>query len=332
LAPGNSLFLSEQETNMLLKRSIFSFLCALGVAWASEPPACFSADVTGEDGYKACCANQDNGEGTVGGVVFQYTCQTFLKKGNDYGTTHWGVSSARECAQLCAGDSSCEASSWGSGISRCFLLSSKGYIRYTPNRGFLILEKKPEEQEKPDSTKDCQDLVDAGKKEGEAQCAAEKDKLRQEGEEALRECQKQKEATVTESKTLEQLQKCKDDLAACKKNEDKLAECESKAASGPRLPPYKDCPAGSDEIIPIGNRRFKQKCNMAMAKAAANIYRTILPGLTHEECALLCALDPKCQSAMSVRTTSTTGECQFSSRDIESSLYSSTPDRTYVPV
>ncbi|GIJ91909.1 hypothetical protein Asppvi_010884 [Aspergillus pseudoviridinutans] len=132
--------------------------------------------------------------------------------------------------------------------------------------------------------------------------------------------------------TLEQLQKCKDDLAASKKNEAKLAECESKAASGPRLPPYKDCPAGSDEIITIGNRRFKQKCNMAMAKAAANIYRTILPGLTHEECALLCALDPKCQSAMSVRTSSTAGECQFSSRNIESSLYSSTPDRTYVPV
>ncbi|GFG10799.1 hypothetical protein IFM61392_06582 [Aspergillus lentulus] len=186
---------------MLLKHSIFSLLCALEVGWALDPSACFSPDAKGKAGYEACCAKQSNGKGTVGGVVFEYTCQTFLKKGGDYGTTHKGVSSARECAQLCAGDSSCEASSWGSGISQCFLLSSKGYTRFTPNPGFLILEKTPEEPEKPDRAKDCKDLVDAGKKEGEAQCATDKDKLRKEGEEALRECQKQKEAAVAESKT-----------------------------------------------------------------------------------------------------------------------------------
>ncbi|GFF47632.1 hypothetical protein IFM46972_08346 [Aspergillus udagawae] len=132
--------------------------------------------------------------------------------------------------------------------------------------------------------------------------------------------------------TLEQLQKCKDDLAACKKNEEKLAECESNVAAGPRVPPYKDCPAGSDEIIIIGNRRFKQKCDMSMAKAAADIYRTIRPGLTHEECALICALDQKCHSAMSVRTTSTAGECQLSSRNIESSLVNWATNRAYIPV
>ncbi|KAF7175514.1 hypothetical protein CNMCM7691_008615 [Aspergillus felis] len=195
---------------MLLKLSILSLLCALEVTWASEASACFSPDAKGKAGYEACCAKQDTGKGTVGGVVFEYTCKTFLKKGNDYGTTHRGVSSARECAQLCASDSSCEGSSWGSGISQCFLLSSKGYTRYTPNPGFLILEKTPEEPKKPDRTKDCQDLVDAGKKEGEAQCAAEKDRLRQEGEQALRECQKQKDAAVTESKT--QCEKEKDEL------------------------------------------------------------------------------------------------------------------------
>ncbi|GIC88146.1 uncharacterized protein Aud_004537 [Aspergillus udagawae] len=186
---------------MLLKHSLLSLLCALEVAWALEPSACFSPDAKGKAGYEACCAKQGNGKGTVGGVVFQYTCQTFLRKGNDYGTAHRGVSSAGECAQLCAADSSCLASSWGSAISQCFLFSSKGYIRYTPNPGFLILEKTPEEPEKPDRAKDCQDLVDAGKKEGEAQCTTEKDKLRQEGEEALRECQKQKQAAVAESKT-----------------------------------------------------------------------------------------------------------------------------------
>ncbi|PKX95373.1 uncharacterized protein P174DRAFT_439985 [Aspergillus novofumigatus IBT 16806] len=132
--------------------------------------------------------------------------------------------------------------------------------------------------------------------------------------------------------TLEQLQKCKDDLAACKVNEAKLAECERNAAAGPQVPPYMDCPAGKDQIITIGNRPFKQKCDMAMAKAAADIYRTIQPGLTHEECALICALDPKCKSAMSVRTTSTAGECQLSSRNIEPSLTNWAPNRAYVPV
>ncbi|GAQ03167.1 hypothetical protein ALT_0488 [Aspergillus lentulus] len=89
--------------------------------------------------------------------------------------------------------------------------------------------------------------------------------------------------------TLEQLQKCKDNLAACK-------------------------------MITIGNRPFKQKCDMSMAKASADIYRTIRPGLTYDECALICALDPKCKSAMSLRTTSTAGECQLSTRNTEPSL------------
>jgi hypothetical protein len=209
---------------MLLKHSILSLLCALEVAWATDS-ACFSPDAKGKAGYEACCAKQSNGKGTVGGVVFEYTCQTFLKKGGDYGTTHKGVSSARECAQLCASDSTCQGSSWGSARSLCFLLSSKGYDRFTPNPGFLILEKTPEEPEKPDRVKDCKDLVDAGKKEGEAQCATEKDKLRKEGEEALRECQKQKETAVAESKS--QCEKQKESAIAesktqCEKEKDEL--------------------------------------------------------------------------------------------------------------
>jgi hypothetical protein len=211
---------------MLLKHSILSLLCALEVAWATDS-ACFSPDAKGKAGYEACCAKQSNGKGTVGGVVFEYTCQTFLKKGGDYGTTHKGVSSARECAQLCASDSTCQGSSWGSARSLCFLLSSKGYDRFTPNPGFLILEKTPEEPEKPDRVKDCKDLVDAGKKEGEAQCATEKDKLRKEGEEALRECQKQKETAVAESKS--QCEKQKESAIAesktqCEKEKDELRQ------------------------------------------------------------------------------------------------------------
>ncbi|KAF7154886.1 hypothetical protein CNMCM5623_003144 [Aspergillus felis] len=77
--------------------------------------------------------------------------------------------------------------------------------------------------------------------------------------------------------TLEQLEKCKGDLAACKKKE-------------------------IGRIITIGNRRFKHKCNMLMAKSAADIYRTIQPGLTYQECALLCALDQKYQISRSGST------------------------------
>ncbi|RHZ43147.1 putative alpha-L-rhamnosidase C [Aspergillus thermomutatus] len=124
------------------------------------------------------------------------------------------------------------AGSWTSTQSQCYLLASKGYTRYSGSSGFLILEKTTDEPEEPDRGRDCQDLVDA-----------EKDKLREEGAEALRECQKQKDAAVAESKTQSQKdrEQCEKDksglqqlLKACQDKEQSKKPVDTAAAQDPK--------------------------------------------------------------------------------------------------
>jgi hypothetical protein len=140
----------------------------------------------------------------------------------------------------------------------------------------------------------------------------------------------------------QQLQQCQDDatkssqqLQQCQNN---LQQCKNDAATSARLPQIKDCRyGGSDQIIKIGNRSFKQKCPVSLAKNRMPLSRVVRPGLTKPECLLICALDSSCVSVYYVGGTATVGECQLQSRNIESMLSRSGPaygdrDWAFVPV
>ncbi|KAJ5381122.1 uncharacterized protein N7496_003550 [Penicillium cataractarum] len=125
--------------------------------------------------------------------------------------------------------------------------------------------------------------------------------------------------------TSQQLQQCQDDstksaqqLQTC---QTQLQKCKTDAATSAQLPQVKDCRyGGSDQIIKIGNRTFKQKCPVTLAKNRMPLSRVVRPGLTKPECLLICALDSTCVSVYYVGGTATTGECQLQSRNIESML------------
>jgi hypothetical protein len=140
----------------------------------------------------------------------------------------------------------------------------------------------------------------------------------------------------------QQLQQCQDDatknaqqLQQCQSN---LQQCNNDAATSAKLPQVKECKyGGSEQIIKIGNRSFKQKCPVSLAKNRMPISRVVRPGLTKPECLLICALDSTCVSVYYVGGTATVGECQLQRANIESMLAWSGPsygdrDWAFVPV
>jgi hypothetical protein len=113
------------------------------------------------------------------------------------------------------------------------------------------------------------------------------------------------------TKSAQQLQQCQNNLQQCKND----------AATSAQLPQVRDCRyGGSDQIIKIGNRSFKQKCPVTLAKNRMPISRVVQPGLTKSKCLLICTLDSTCVSVYYVDGTATLGECQLQSRNIESML------------
>ncbi|KAJ5128658.1 hypothetical protein N7448_002375 [Penicillium atrosanguineum] len=138
----------------------------------------------------------------------------------------------------------------------------------------------------------------------------------------LQQCQ-----TTASSGALE-LQQCKSSAASTSLE---LQQCKA-AASSSGLPAFKDCTTGGDgQILKIGSRNFKQKCNVSMAKSQMPLRRVVKPGLNRLECALICALDAGCQNVYFVRSTSTVGECQLQQQNIESRLGRG-EDIDYIPV
>lgn len=196
--------------------------------------------------------------------------------------------------------------------------------------------------EKDDLSKGCDsDKTDLTKK-----CASEKDDLTKqctsEKNDLTNKCTSEKDdltkkcTTEKDDLTKKHEQECQ---AKIKKEADKankrasdLKTCEAKARNA-QIPAFKACNAGgNNQVLKIGNVSLKQKCGMAMAKNAMPIYKVVKPGLTSNECATICALDSRCQSALIALGTATQGECQLCNQNIESRLFAWNVATTYVRV
>lgn len=143
------------------------------------------------------------------------------------------------------------------------------------------------------------------------------------GTSQLQQCQNSASSSALE------LQQCKSNAASTSLE---LQKCKA-AASSSGLPTFKDCNTGGDgQIVMIGNRNFKQRCNALMWKNQMALRRVVQPGLNRLECALICALDAGCQSAYFVRSSATVGECQLQNQNIEPRLGRGNVDIAYIPV
>lgn len=121
----------------------------------------------------------------------------------------------------------------------------------------------------------------------------------------------------TASSSALELQQCKSSAASTSLE---LQKCKATASSS-GLPTFKDCNTGGDgQVLKIGNRNFKQRCNALMWKNQMPLRRVVRPGLNRLECAMICALDAGCQSVYYVRSTATVGECQLQNANIEPQL------------
>ncbi|KAF7716436.1 Uncharacterized protein PECH_003841 [Penicillium ucsense] len=88
-----------------------------------------------------------------------------------------------------------------------------------------------------------------------------------------------------------------------------------------KAPSFKQCGQGGDnEVVKVGSVSLKKKCNVSHAKSSMSLKQVIKPGLNEEQCAMLCALDDKCMSVYFPKSTSTVGECQLQTNNIEGRL------------
>ncbi|KAJ5181607.1 hypothetical protein N7449_011754 [Penicillium cf. viridicatum] len=127
-----------------------------------------------------------------------------------------------------------------------------------------------------------------------------------------------------------EIQQCKTDAASSLKE---LQQCKANAAAGTGVPAFRECNAGGNgQVVKIGNRSFRQRCNVSMWKHLMPLRRVVRPGLTRQECAMICALDGGCQSVYYVRSTGTVGECQLQNQNIESRLNQGNADIAFIPV
>ncbi|KAJ5929681.1 hypothetical protein N7454_006631 [Penicillium verhagenii] len=129
--------------------------------------------------------------------------------------------------------------------------------------------------------------------------------------------------------TASQLTQCQTTSTTCASE---LQKCKAAASSSTGLPVFADCTAGGNgQVLRVGNRNFKQRCNALMWKNQMPLRRVIKPGLNQLECAMICSLDSGCQTAYFVRTSATVGECQLQNQNIESRLGNG-GDIAYIPV
>ena len=95
--------------------------------------ACIDPNASGETNKASCCSGSGNGQATVDGVLYEYTCNSYA---DNYGSSALGAPSAYKCAELCSNDATCHASSWqpNSGVAggNCWL-STAGF-KLTPDQ------------------------------------------------------------------------------------------------------------------------------------------------------------------------------------------------------
>ncbi|KAI8281633.1 hypothetical protein K4K59_008187 [Colletotrichum sp. SAR11_240] len=160
----------------MLLRSINLLALGVGVVWAQQAPlgnsrgSCLSSSNANRyTAHAACCpTGATEGKSTFEGVVFTYLCNKYAKPSDDIGKD---APSPRDCARLCAQESTCIAASWSGMDARCYMTreGSSFVPKYGPQ--FVLLAKT--EEKPPD------DPCLAGPA-AVAQCNNEKDAIRRE--------------------------------------------------------------------------------------------------------------------------------------------------------
>ena len=184
--------------------------------------------------------------------------------------------------------------------------------------------------EKDDLTKKCT----SEKNDLTNKCTSEKDDLTKkcttEKTDLIKKCTNEKD-DLTKKHEQECQAKIKIETDKANKCASDLKPCQDKATPPP-ITAFKACNAGgNNQVLKIGNTSLKQRCHMGMLKRNMPIYRVVKTGFNGNECARICALDSRCQSALMVLSTGTAGECQLCNQNIESRLYG-TADIAYIRV
>ncbi|KAE8380450.1 hypothetical protein BDV26DRAFT_290375 [Aspergillus bertholletiae] len=197
---------------MILNLPLLVALSGVGVTWASASNCLSGAS------FDTCCADRKSvGKGTVDGVVMNYACGTYAKDETlGYGAVTKGVATPKDCAGLCARDTLCQGGFWSSSGSKCYLLNTSGF-KVLPSGGAFFQFKKTAED--PVDVDECKDRVESAT----SQCNAEKDKIKQDGAQALQKCQGDKDAALSQARS-----KCEEEKQAIRNENAQAADQASK--------------------------------------------------------------------------------------------------------
>ncbi|KAJ5970522.1 uncharacterized protein N7479_000440 [Penicillium vulpinum] len=212
-ARGNCFFAIGEDFES--KETSAFMLLARAPEPVPDPPCLASPEAN------ACCTDgRTGGEELVGDVLFKYTCGSVPTPSKFKGHN---VASAFECAELCAKDETCFATSWrttGSNArGNCFFAMSQNFDPKSNNDHMLIarvIETTPDPTECEAENKQCMD--DKNRCEGEKQVheaahnQCETDKKR--AENAERECLRNtNEITEKKRQCREEQQQCHEEKA-----------------------------------------------------------------------------------------------------------------------
>ncbi|KAJ5230946.1 hypothetical protein N7489_011654 [Penicillium chrysogenum] len=121
---------------MAFKLSLLLSLHLAG-AWATNEP-CLDPNAATSDNKASCCAGSGTGQASVGGVLYEYTCNSFAES---FGPIFVPASNVYECAKACSADTTCHASSWqplGNG-GACWKSTGAFQLHADPSKQWVIL-------------------------------------------------------------------------------------------------------------------------------------------------------------------------------------------------
>jgi hypothetical protein len=205
-------------------------------AFANQIPTykCFSATVSGNSNYDACCSVTQEGVAWLGdpgdgdaSQAFRYSCASYI--GNNYEEVPELVHSARACAEVCANDPSCHAGAWDSSTSICFTTSEtdpefvrdpeKTFLRFVKINGADIHPANPDPVDCGDQVADARE---ACQYEQEEKC---KNRMASQRKDLSSECDQRIADQCSQSSSDEQAaEKCEKEKSALQRS--LRAECE----------------------------------------------------------------------------------------------------------
>ncbi|KAJ3958607.1 hypothetical protein N0V92_004786 [Colletotrichum tropicale] len=207
----------------MLFRSIRLLVLGVGIVCAQQAPLggggnrCLST-TSGSKGtaLAACCPTPDiEGRGTVDGIVFTYKCS---KISTEHSKVPVDAANPRQCAQKCAKDPSCAASTWGD-RGQCYFTPEGVFYNTAKFEGWILLIKTEEMGEDesapvdPGAIAQCNNEKDAIRREMTSQCEAEVQGQKAAHEGALKDAEAQCEAQKSRQVAAAREQ-CESDKAA----------------------------------------------------------------------------------------------------------------------